>query len=122
MDKHKKIVPASYGKAFDWGEFVGIESMSITYNQAADCNSDRDDDQHLTIETQLADSPGLDDAKKKQSYYFNIKTDKWSVDNPWEIEHLIRDFMSRIYTNTDEEIEELEKREEEIKLQYGNKD
>ena len=48
-----KIAPISYGNLFERGEIVGIEKMSITYTQSADTNSDTDDEQYITIETEI---------------------------------------------------------------------
>ena len=95
------IVPASYGELFEKGEFIGIESMSVTYIQAADTNSSSDEVQTLTIETQMPCSPTLEDALNEQSYYFNIKTDKWSISNSDELSMLLDDFKKRIYNNHD---------------------
>ena len=95
------IVPASYGELFERGKFVGIESMSVTYIQAADTNSNSDEVQTLTIETQMDCSPTLEDALNEKSFYFNIKTDKWSVNSSDELSMLLDDFKKRIYNNYD---------------------
>ena len=96
-----EIVPATYGELFDRGEIVGIESMSVVYTKAPDTNSSSDEFQFLTVETQVACSPTLEDALNEQSYYFNIKTDKWSVDDPDELSELLNDFKKRIYNKHD---------------------
>ena len=95
------IVPATFGKLFDRGDIIGIESISITYTQAADTNSSSDEIQTLTIETQTACSPTLEDALNEQSYYFNIKTNKWSISNSDELSVLLDDFKKRLYNNHD---------------------
>lgn len=95
------IVPATYGELFDRGEIIGVESMSVTYIQVADTNSSLDELQTLTIETQTACSPTLKDALNEQSYYFNIKTDKWSICDSNELSVLLDDFKKRIYNNHD---------------------
>ena len=95
------IVPATYGELFDRGEIIGVESMSVTYIQAADTNSSNDELQTLTIETQTACSPTLEDALNEQSYYFNIKTDKWSISDSNELSVLLDDFKKRVYNNHD---------------------
>ena len=105
------IAPISYGKLFERGEIVGIEKMSITYTQSADTNSDTDDEQYITIETEIADAPTLDSALNEESFYFNVKTDKWSVSNADELAMLIEDFKMRIY-NQKEKYIELKKKEE----------
>lgn len=95
------IVPTTYGNLFDRGDIIGIESMSITYIQSADTNSSYDEFQTLTIETQTACSPTLEDALNEKSFYFNIKTDKWSVSDSNELSALLEDFKKRIYNNHD---------------------
>lgn len=95
------IIPASYGDLFEKGEFIGIESMSVTYIQAADTNSSSDEVQTLTIETQMPCSPTLEDALNEKSFYFNIKTDKWSVNSSDELSILLDDFKKRIYNSHD---------------------
>ncbi|MGM9685213.1 MAG: hypothetical protein ACI3YI_03175 [Bacteroidaceae bacterium] len=105
------IAPITYGNLFDRGEIVGIEKMSITYTQSADTNSDSDEEQYLTIETEIADAPTLDSAIKEQSFYFNVKTDKWSINNASDLAMLIDDFKMRIY-NQKEKYLELKKKEE----------
>lgn len=99
------IAPISYGKLFERGEIVGIEKMSITYTQSADTNSAPDEFQYLTIETDVACSPTLDDALNEGSFYFNIKTDKWSVSNADELAMLIEDFKMRIYNQKERYLE-----------------
>lgn len=105
------IAPISYGNLFERGEIVGIEKMSITYTQSADTNSDHDEFQELTIETDTACAPTLNDALNEESYYFNVKTDKWSINNADELAMLIEDFKMRIY-NQKEKYIELKKKEE----------
>ena len=105
------VAPIIYGNLFDRGEIVGIEKMSITYTQSADTNSNPDEDQYLTIETETADAPTLDSAIKEQSFYFNVKTDKWSINNANDLAMLIEDFKMRIY-NQKEKYLELKKKEE----------
>lgn len=99
------IAPISYGNLFDRGEIVGIEKMSITYTQSADTNSDPDDEQYITIETEIADAPTLNEAVNEQSFYFNVKTDKWSINNADELAMLIEDFKMRIYNQKEKYLE-----------------
>ena len=99
------IAPISYGKLFERGEIVGIEKMSITYTQSADTNSDPNEFQELTIETDVACSPTLDDAINEESYYFNVKTDKWSISNANDLAMLIDDFKMRIYNQKEKYLE-----------------
>ena len=105
------IAPITYGNLFDRGEIVGIEKMSITYTQSADTNSDPDEFQELTIETEIADAPTLDNALNEESFYFNVKTEKWSINNANDLAMLIEDFKMRIY-NQKEKYIELKKKEE----------
>lgn len=99
------IAPISYGNLFERGEIVGIEKMSITYTQSADTNSDPDEFQELTIETDISCSPTLDDALNEESYYFNVKTDKWSINNANDLAMLIEDFKMRIYNQKEKYLE-----------------
>lgn len=105
------IAPITYGNLFERGEIVGIEKMSITYIQSADTNSDPDDEQYLTIETETSCAPTLNEAVNEQSFYFNVKTDKWSINNADDLAMLIDDFKMRIY-NQKENYLELKKKEE----------
>lgn len=90
---------------------LALKKMSITYTQSADTNSDSDDEQYLTIETEIACAPTLNEAVNEQSYYFNVKTDKWSINNTNDLAMLIDDFKMRIY-NQKEKYLELKKKEE----------
>ena len=107
------IAQISYGNLFEMGEIVGIEKMSITYTQGADTNSAPDEDQYLTIETEMVCASTLDNALNEESYYFNVKTDKWSIDNASDLAMLIEDFKMRIY-NQKENYLELKKKEEKL--------
>ncbi len=71
---------------------IGIHKMSITYTQNADTNSERDEQQYLTIETD--DVPDGSDFP----YFFNIKIngDHWSIDEPSELSDLVEDFIKRL--------------------------
>lgn len=71
---------------------VAIQEISITYSQLSDCNSSQD--QYLTITTQ-DNGAGL---------YYNISTEKWSIDSIEELKYIIEDFESRLNLNiTDKE-------------------
>lgn len=50
-----------------------------------------DEFQYLTIETDTACSPTVDDALNEGSFYFNVKTDKWSINSADELAMLIED-------------------------------
>lgn len=72
---------------------IGIHKMSITYTQNADTNSERDEQQYLTIETE--DVPDGSDLP----YFFNIKIedcDHWSIDEPSELSDLVEDFIAML--------------------------
>lgn len=69
---------------------VGIERMSVTYCQLADCNKDNIDEYNtITISTETA---GVGDLP----YYFTIKTDRWTINEPSEMEKLAEDFIKRL--------------------------
>lgn len=108
------IIPANFGKTWEEGKYVGIDSMSVTYTQAADTNSSSDDVQLLTIKTQTAESPGLDTVEDQQGYYFNISIEgHWSVCEGSELAELVDDFKKRLYANIPKEFEELRREDEE---------
>ena len=85
-------------------EAIGIEQMSITYIQPADTCSSSDDIQTITITTQCGESCGIEDAEKKEGYYFDITIPEgqhWSVGDGDSLKALIDDFKKRLYmTNT----------------------
>lgn len=108
-----KIIPAQYDDAWEKAKYVGLESLTATYVQAPDTNSNSDDIQVLTIETQTACAPSLKEALKEDSFYFNIKTDKWSFSDVNELIDIVKDFKQRIYMSMDKSfIENLLKEEE----------
>ena len=72
------------------GSQVGIVRMEITYVQPADTNSPDNDDQTLTISTE--DMPGDDE----EPYYYNISTERWSINDPAEMTALVDDFRTRL--------------------------
>jgi hypothetical protein len=102
-----KIVPINYDEDLDklcranHGEpFVGIEEMSVTYLQPADTNSTSDEVQHLTITSRTACSVGIDDAIKRNGFYFDItipEGEHWSVDDGESLAAIIDDFKKRLY-------------------------
>ena len=84
-------------------EAIGIEQMSITYTQPADTCSSSDDIQMLTITTQSADSCGIEEAKKKEGFYFDISIPEghWSVEDGDSLKALIEDFKKRLYLTSE---------------------
>jgi len=79
---------------------VGIEKMSITYIQPADTCSDSDEVQTITITTQFGEACGIEEAEKKESFYFDITIPEgqhWSVDDGDSLKALIEDFKERLY-------------------------
>jgi len=108
------IIPANFGKTWEEGKYVGIDSMSVTYTQAADTNSSSDDVQLLTIKTQTAEAPALDTVENQQGYYFDVSIQgHWSVEDGSEIAELVDDFKKRLYANIPKEFEELRREDEE---------
>lgn len=109
----RKIQPIQYGASWDLGQVIGIDKISITYTQSPDTNSDRDEDQYLTIETQIGGSLAtLEDASKKDCFYYNISTKKWSIEKPEELKNIIEDFEKRIYINQEDLPDLIEKEKE----------
>ena len=82
---------------------IGIEKMSITYTQPADTCSSSDDIQMLTITTQSADSCGIEEAQKKEGFYFDISIPEghWSVEDGDSLKALIEDFKKRLYLTSE---------------------
>lgn len=82
---------------------VGIEKMSITYTQPADTCSSSDDIQNLTITTQCAEACGVEEAQKKEGFYFDITIPEghWSVDDGDSLKALIEDFKKRLYLTSE---------------------
>lgn len=79
---------------------VGIDSMSITYTQPADTCSSSDEIQTITITTQYGDACGIEEAEKKEGFYFDITIPEgqhWSVDDGESLKALIDDFKKRLY-------------------------
>lgn len=79
---------------------VGIEKMSITYIQPADTCSDSDEINTITITTQFGEACGIEEAEKKESFYFDITIPEgqhWSVDDGDSLKALIEDFKERLY-------------------------
>ena len=79
---------------------VGIEKMSITYIQPADTCSDSDEVQTITFTTQFGEACGIEEAEKKESFYFDITIPEgqhWSVDDGDSLKALIEDFKERLY-------------------------
>jgi hypothetical protein len=102
-----KIVPVTYDEDLDslrrangGVPFVGIEEMSIMYMQPADTNSERDEVQHLTITSRTACAVSMDDAIKRDGFYFDItipEGEHWSVNEGEELAALVEDFKKRLY-------------------------
>lgn len=69
---------------------VGIYAMSITYMQNADCCSDSDEFQHITLEMRNGGT-------KPSETFVNIRTGEsgWSTDNGECIKAIVDDFMNR---------------------------
>ena len=81
-------------------EAVGIEQMSITYIQPADTCSSSDEIQTITITTQCGESCGIEEAEKKEGFYFDITIPQgqhWSVGDGDSLKALIDDFKKRLY-------------------------
>lgn len=75
---------------FPEGGQVGIERMAITYVRQADTNSPDNNEQTLTISTE--DVPTDDE----EPYYYNLSTERWSIDGPGDIKALVDDFRARL--------------------------
>lgn len=67
---------------------VGISSIKVEYHQKADCCSNQDLEQHLTIETQ---NGGIE---AKDTFY-SMTTERWSFDSPNELLNVVTDFINK---------------------------
>jgi hypothetical protein len=66
---------------------VGIYKVTVTYTQEPDTNSNSDEWQYLECST---------DTVCGDEFYINIKTDRWSINDPEELLTVLNDFKSRI--------------------------
>lgn len=68
-------------------ELIGIDDVSITYLQNADCSGedDKEDVQSITISTR----------NNGCARFINIKTESWSIENIDELVKLLEDFKKR---------------------------
>lgn len=106
-----KIVPVTYDEDLDrlrrangGVPFVGIEEMSIMYIQPSDTNSERDEVQHLTITSRTACAVCIEDAVKRNGFYFDItipEGEHWSVNEGEELAALVEDFKKRLYMSVE---------------------
>lgn len=102
-----KIVPISFDEDLDQLSrdnngvpFVGIEEMSVMYMQPADTNSASDEVQHLTITSRTACAVSIEDAIKRDGFYFDVtipEGEHWSVDDGEGLAALVEDFKKRLY-------------------------
>ena len=117
-----KIVPISYDEDLDGLRranggvpFVGIEEMSVMYVQPADTNSERDEVQHLTITSRTACAVSVEDAIKRDGFYFDITIpdgEHWSVNEGEELAAIVEDFKKRLYMGVENLSEKPKTKEE----------
>lgn len=72
---------------------IGIESVKIIYHQEPDTNSNSDEWQFLEISTDTADGT---------EFYFNLKTDRWSINDVDELITVLEDFKRRVNLTTND--------------------
>lgn len=75
---------------FPEGGQVGIERMAVTYVQQADTCSPDNAEQTLTISTEDVPTDG------EEPYYYNLSTERWSVNDGGEVKALVDDFRARL--------------------------
>lgn len=101
-----KVLPINYIDdmedimAKDKCSVIGIEEMSITYTQPADTNSTSDETQHITVTTRMAESVGMEEAAKREGFYFNItipEGEHWSIEDANDLKAIVDDFKERLY-------------------------
>ena len=73
-----------------------LEEASFKFSQDANCLSDQDDYEFLTIEAQS--SLGID---RDEACFFILKTEKWSVDGIEELEKLFDRIRQVVMKNKD---------------------
>jgi hypothetical protein len=73
-----------------------LEEASFRFSQDANCISDQDDYEFLTIEAQS--SLGID---RDEDCFFILKTEKWSVDGIEELEKLFDRIRQVVIKNKD---------------------
>lgn len=73
-----------------------LEEASFKFSQDANCLSDQDDYEFLTIEAQS--SLGID---RDEDCFFILKTEKWSVDGIEELEKLFNRIRQVVIKNKD---------------------
>lgn len=105
------VAPISYDEDLDnlrrangGVPFVGIEEMSVMYVQPSDTNSERDEVQHLTITSRTACAVSIEDAIKRNGFYFDItipEGEHWSVNEGEELAAIVEDFKKRLYMGTE---------------------
>lgn len=74
--------------------FIGIQSMSITYIQQRDDNTEPGGPDYNEITVTAENAPGA--PENSLPYYFSIRTERWAVDAPDELADLLRDFITRL--------------------------
>lgn len=70
---------------------IGIASISVTYTQTNDTNSNQDEMQFLTLET--SDVPCNED----YPFFYNMKIDgHWSFNSIEDLAKIVNDFEARV--------------------------
>ena len=77
-------------------QVIILEEANFRFSQDANCLSDQDDYEFLTIEAQS--SLGID---RDEDCFFILKTEKWSVDGIEELEKLFDRIRQVVIKNKD---------------------
>lgn len=64
---------------------IGMDDVSISYLQQADCTQDQDETNEITLST----------ANNGVARFIVIKTERWSIDDIDSLVELIKDFKKR---------------------------
>lgn len=72
-------------------EEVYFDEVTINYYQNADCTEDTDDSQKLQVSCR---NNGV-------GRFINIKTENWSLDDPYDFVKIIQDFCKRVNIELD---------------------
>ena len=73
-----------------------LENVTFKFSQDSNCISDRDDYEFLEIEA--VSSLGID---RDNGCFFVLKTEKWSIDEPEDLEKLFNRIRKIVIKNND---------------------
>jgi hypothetical protein len=94
---NKKVIPTALPD-----ENIGIASMTVRYAQCPDCNDESCNDQFLTVEAvNYDDGDEKSVMEGKQGYYLVLSTERWAINDPSELNMVVRDFTNRLFASSE---------------------